>query len=46
MRPCWANYALWTTIVVLGLLAMLSGCGAKGDLYRPTPEQQQTANQK
>ena len=42
MRPCWAQYALWATILALGTLAMLSGCGAKGDLYHPAPEQQQT----
>jgi predicted small lipoprotein YifL len=40
MRICWAQYTLWAVIVVLGLLSMLAGCGSKGDLYLPEPEQQ------
>lgn len=42
MRFCWAQYAFGAMVIVLGLLAMLSGCGAKGDLYLP-PEQGQEA---
>lgn len=45
MRICWAQYALWAVIAVLGLGAMLAGCGAKGDLYLPKeqPAQQERA---
>lgn len=42
MRFCWAQYALWAVIIALGVMSMLTGCGAKGDLYLP-PEQEQTA---
>ena len=44
MKPCWAQYALWATIIALGILTLLSGCGAKGDLYHPAPTQQKTTN--
>jgi predicted small lipoprotein YifL len=39
MRICWAQYALWAVIAAFGVLALLSGCGAKGDLFLP-PEPQ------
>ncbi len=42
MRFCWAQYAFWAVIVALGVITLLSGCGAKGDLYLP-PEQKQAA---
>jgi predicted small lipoprotein YifL len=42
MRICWAQYTLWAVIAVLGVVSMLSGCGAKGDLFMPPSEQQQT----
>jgi len=42
MRICWAQYTLWALVAVLGLLSMLSGCGAKGDLYLPPPEKAPT----
>jgi predicted small lipoprotein YifL len=42
MRFCWAQYAFWAVIVSLGVMSMLTGCGAKGDLYLP-PEQNQAA---
>jgi len=32
---CRAQYLLWAVIAVFGILAMLAGCGAKGDLYLP-----------
>ncbi|MCW8992569.1 MAG: lipoprotein [Gammaproteobacteria bacterium] len=38
MRICWAQYAFWGVIVALGVMAMLAGCGAKGDLYLPPDE--------
>jgi predicted small lipoprotein YifL len=41
MRFCWAQYAFWAVIAALGVIAMLSGCGAKGELYLP-PEQEQS----
>lgn len=45
MRICWAQYTLWALIAVLGVASMLSGCGAKGDLYLPKAEQQQQAEE-
>jgi len=42
MRFCWAQYLFWAVIAALGIISMLSGCGAKGELYLP-PEQTQTA---
>ena len=39
MRICWAQYTLWAVIAVLGVVSMLAGCGSKGDLYMPAPEQ-------
>ena len=44
MRICWGQYALWAVIVVLGVASMLSGCGAKGDLYLP-PQTDQSQQQ-
>ena len=38
MRICWAQYAFWLVIAALGVMAMLAGCGAKGDLYLPPDE--------
>lgn len=35
MRLCWAQWAMILLVVVLGLGAMLSGCGKKGPLYVP-----------
>lgn len=48
MRICWAQYGLWAAIIVLAVMSMLAGCGAKGDLYLPQEEQaaQQPAEQK
>ncbi len=40
MRFCWAQYSLWAVIIVLATLSMLAGCGAKGDLFLPPPEEQ------
>jgi predicted small lipoprotein YifL len=42
MRICWAQYTLWALIAVLGVVSMLSGCGAKGDLFLPPHDTQQT----
>ncbi len=41
MRNCWAQYALWLVIAALGVSSMLSGCGAKGDLFLPPSSQTQ-----
>lgn len=41
MRFCWGQYALWAVIAVLGIASMLSGCGARGDLYLPQDSGQQ-----
>lgn len=40
MRFCWAQYAFWAMIAVLGMTSLLAGCGAKGDLYLPREQQQ------
>lgn len=40
MRICWAQYLLWAVIAIFGVAALLSGCGSKGNLYHPEPEQQ------
>jgi predicted small lipoprotein YifL len=42
MRICWEQYTLWALIAVLGVVSMLSGCGAKGDLFLPPSDTQQT----
>ena len=47
MRICWAQYTLWAVIAVLGVMSMLAGCGAKGELTLPSQtqtEQQKEAN--
>jgi hypothetical protein len=36
MKFCWAQYLLWLVIALLGAGSMLSACGQKGDLVRPT----------
>ena len=38
MRFCWAQYSLWAVVIVLGMLSILAGCGAKGDLFLPPEE--------
>lgn len=38
---CWAQYALWLVIAILGIATLLGGCGAKGDLYLPQQTEQQ-----
>ena len=37
MKTCWAQYLLWLVIAVMGTGSMLSACGQKGALMRPTP---------
>ena len=39
MRLCRVYTLLIVTIVLPGLLSTIGGCGAKGDLYLPHPEQ-------
>ena len=41
MRPCWAQYLLWLTIVLAGATAVLSGCGQSGNLDLPDKDQSQ-----
>ena len=41
MKGCWAQYLLWLVIAVLGVGAMLTGCGQKGDLYLPDDRHQE-----
>lgn len=44
MKICWAQYALWAVIAVLGvgsIAAGLTGCGQKGPLYLPDSQPQQ-----
>ncbi|WP_459863165.1 LPS translocon maturation chaperone LptM [Endothiovibrio diazotrophicus] len=43
MNRCWAQYALWAVIAILGVGSMLSGCGQKGPLFLPTDTEQQQA---
>ncbi len=38
MRFCWAQYGLWAVIIGLGILSLVAGCGAKGDLFLPPEE--------
>lgn len=38
MRFCWAQYGLWAVILGLGILTLVAGCGAKGDLFLPPEE--------
>jgi len=38
MRLCRSQTALIIVVAVFGILSILGGCGAKGDLYLP-PEQ-------
>ena len=42
MYYCRAQYLLLAVILVLGLLSMLSACGAKGDLYLPPSQKEQS----
>ncbi|MDH5784059.1 MAG: lipoprotein [Chromatiales bacterium] len=42
MRICWAQYTLWAVIALLGVMSLLAGCGAKGDLFIPPEETEQT----
>jgi predicted small lipoprotein YifL len=44
MRFCWAQYAFWAVIAALGVMAMLSGCGAKGELYLPLEQEQEATD--
>lgn len=38
MKTCWAQYLLWLVIVIMGTMAMLSGCGQRGPLFLPDKE--------
>ncbi len=38
---CRGQYLLWAVIAILGIMSMLAGCGAKGDLYLPEETEQQ-----
>lgn len=40
---CRGQYLLWGVIAILAVMSMLSGCGAKGDLYLPEQSEQQKA---
>lgn len=46
MRFCWAQYSLWAVIALLGLLSILSGCGARGPLELPPEVQERIAQEK
>ena len=45
MKPCWAQYLLWTIITLAGVSAMLAGCGQTGPLYLPDDAAPQTEAQ-
>ncbi len=38
---CRAHYLLLAVIIALGVMSMLSACGAKGELYLPPPQKEQ-----
>lgn len=38
MKTCWLQYLLWLIIASLGVVSVLSACGQKGQLYRPTAQ--------
>lgn len=40
MKRCWANVLLLAVIAILGVGAMLAGCGQKGPLYLPEHREQ------
>jgi predicted small lipoprotein YifL len=39
MRICWSQTLFLLLVIVLGTGSMLSGCGKKGPLYLPQPQQ-------
>ena len=41
MKRCWANLLFLALVAVLGVGAMLAGCGQKGPLYLPDEGAQQ-----
>jgi len=41
---CRAHYLLLAVVLALGVMSMLSACGAKGDLYLPAPEPTQNSD--
>ncbi|HEC29278.1 MAG TPA: hypothetical protein ENI65_06815 [Gammaproteobacteria bacterium] len=43
MNTCWAKYALFLIIVLLGTSSMVTACGKKGDLYLPDQQKNQKA---
>ena len=44
MCYCRAQYLLLAVILALGLMSMLSACGAKGELYLPPPQKERPQN--
>ena len=45
MKYCWASVLFWAIVAVLGVGAMLNGCGQKGPLYLPDQHKQQSRDQ-
>ena len=41
MKRCWANLLFLVVVAVLGIGAVLAGCGQKGPLYLPDEGTQQ-----
>lgn len=39
MRFCWSQSLFLLLVIILGISSILSGCGKKGPLYLPEPEQ-------
>lgn len=35
MRMCWTQWLLLATVILLGTMSLLAGCGKKGKLYLP-----------
>jgi predicted small lipoprotein YifL len=46
MCYCRAQYLLLAVVIVLGGVSMLSACGAKGELYLPPPQHEQSQETK
>lgn len=40
MKRCWPSLLFWAVVALLGIGAMLSGCGQKGPLYLPDDNNQ------
>ncbi len=44
MCYCRAQYLWLVVVLALGVMSLLSACGAKGELYLPPPQKEQPQN--